>query len=127
MTYNGFEYNEHGVCINPDIPYTSESLLKKDYFEINVSETTDGWTCGWSWVVFYSDDGRPRLTGGGCPCSPTFNTVHKTRSEAIINAATVIRKGFVTRNKHKAVAELDRIISEESKPKIRQMTIFDYL
>lgn len=54
MTYNGFEYNEHGVCINPGIPENGYEVTQ-------------------------------------------------------------------------TIAELDRIISEESKPKIRQMTIFDYL
>lgn len=119
MTYNGFEYNQHGVCVNPEIPYEYGLYANADYFQIKVSETTDGWIYGWSW-------GTPS-SGGGRPCSPNHKDASKTRNGAIIMAATEIRREFSQRNRSKTVAALDRIISEESKPKIRQMTIFDML
>lgn len=120
MTYNGFEYNKFGVCINPEIPYEFGGKVNDDSFNIEVSETAAGWIFGWRW-------GTPS-SGGGSPCSPSHKSAYKTRSEAIIAAAIEIRKEFATRNRHKAVAELNRIIAEESKLKqIRQMTIFDML
>lgn len=119
MIYNGFEYNKYGVCINPEIPYEYGVRINADYFQIEVSETAGGWIYGWSWSTSSS--------GGGNPCSPNHKNVCPSRSDAIVVAATEIRREFSGRGRIKTVAELDRIISEECKPKVSQMTIFDML
>lgn len=121
MTYNGFEYNEHDVCLNPDVAYTF-GKWNQYHFVIKVSETPRGWVYGYDWS---------HLTGGGgggcyyenCETSPS-------KSQAIVAAAEYIKSRFMGDPKAtKAIKELDRIISEESehRPKIKQMTIFDYL
>ena len=58
-TYNGYEYNEFGVCLNPDKPYE----FGKDhyyYFAIEVSESPKGGTYGFHCSCAPS--------GGGSPC-----------------------------------------------------------
>lgn len=120
MTFNGFEYNEYGVCTNPEIYQFGRP--PKDYFKIRVSETPRGWVCGFDWG---------RLTsGGGGPCCWSASEVFETKSKAIVDAAEFIKKHFEERPRNAAVvAELDRIISEESKhrPTLKQYSIFDYL
>ena len=121
MIYNGFEYNEHGVCLNPDIPY-SFGKWNQYYFEIKVSETSRGWVYGYNWNAF--------TRGGGGGCFLHVGIAYPTKSKAIVEAAEYIKSRFQGDSKAtKAIAELDRIISEESehRPKIKQMTIFDYL
>lgn len=121
MTFNNFEYNEHGVCLNPDIPY-SFGKWNQYNFEIKVSETPRGWIYGYNWNAF------TRGGGGGCYCGDCETSPSK--SQAIVAAAEYIKSRFVGDPKAaKVIAELDRIISEESehRPKIKQMTIFDYL
>lgn len=119
MTYKGFEYNAHGVCINPEIPYKFGDNLNDDSFMIEVSETADGWIFGWMWGT--------SSAGGGSPCSPNHKTASAGKSNAVVNAATQIRKEFERRNRTKVVSELNRIIMEESKLKVKQLSIFDCL
>lgn len=119
--YNGYEYNEFGVCLNPDIPYKFGEW-KEAYFEIKVSETPKGWVYGY----YYSYE----LTGGASGCNLDSSKVFVSRSKAIIGSAEVIREILsFAKKSSKAIAELDRIIEAEStpKPKVKQYTIFDYL
>ncbi|MDE5886465.1 MAG: hypothetical protein K2H46_02635 [Muribaculaceae bacterium] len=118
-TYNGYEYNEFGVCLNPDKPYQ----FGKDhyyYFTIEVSESPKGWTYGYQWSCGTS--------GGGSPCSPTWKTF-PCRSKAIVACARLLKKNFTGNRGQHFRAELDRIIAEESgkKPHLKQYSIFDYL
>lgn len=121
MTFNGFEYNEHGVCINPEIPYQF-GKWNQYHFNIKVSETPRGWIYGYDWS---------HLTGGGGGgCFLHVRAVYPTKSKAIVAAAEFIKSCYEGDSKAaKAVAELDRIIAEESnrKPKLKQYSIFDYL
>lgn len=119
MIYKGFEYNKFGVCVNPEIPYEF-GIPPKDCFKIKVSETPKGWVCGFDWGRLSS--------GGGGPCCRSAREAFETKSKAIVDAAVFIKKHFEERPRNVlAVAELDHIISEESKPKIKQYTIFDCL
>lgn len=116
--YNGYEYNDCGVCVNPDVPYEF-GKNHYYYFSIEVSESPQGWTYGYQWSCGTS--------GGGAPCSPTW-MVFPLRSKAIVACAKQLIQNFVA--KKDFVAELDRIIAEESgekKPHLKQYTIFDYL
>lgn len=121
MTFNGFEYNEHGVCINPEIPYQF-GKWNQYHFNIKVSETPRGWIYGYDWS---------HLTGGGGGgCFLHVRAVYPTKSKAIVAAAEFIKSCYEGDSKAaKAVAELDRIIAEESnrKPKLKQYSIFDCL
>lgn len=119
MTFNSFEYNECGVCINPDIPYRSDKGPEY-FYKIEVSETRGGWVYGYEWNV--------SLAGGGC--SPaSFRKCLPTKTEAIVAAAERLKRQFVCCGAHKAAAELEHIIESETAPasKSRQLTIFDYL
>ena len=118
--YNGYEYNEFGVCLNPDIPY-SFGVYNKAHFEIKVSETPDGWAYGY----YYSYD----MTGGGRGCN-LKEQIYPSRSKAIIACAERLKKWLSEAKSAKdAQAELDRIIEAEStpKPQVKQLTIFDVL
>lgn len=124
MTYNSFEYNEYWVCANPEIPYQF-GKWNQYHFKIEVSETPKGWIYGYEWS---------HLTGGGGGgCFLHVRTVYPTKSKAIVAAAEFIKSCYEGDGKAakaaKVIKELDRIISEESeyKPKIKQLTIFDYL
>ncbi len=119
-TYNGYEYNDCGVCVNPEIPYT----FGKDsyyYFKIKVSESPQGWTYGFAWSLGTS--------GGGSPCSPACKTF-PCRSKAIVACAECLKRQFTGNKGQHFRVELDRIISEESGKKklpLKQYSIFDYL
>lgn len=121
-THNGFEYNNCGVCVNPEIPY-SFGKWNECHFSIKVAETPDGWVFGYDWST--------NTCGGGCGCWIDSNEIHASRSEAIVACAARIRKSFPAQDPKaaKVIAELDKIIGAESerKPQVRQMTIFDYL
>lgn len=121
-TYNGYEYNEFGVCVNPDVAY-SFGNDNYTYFEIEVSETPKGWDYGYSWHF--------DCAGGGGPCSIDTPKSFPTRSKAIVACAKGIKTslGFLKKKNPKMEAELDRIIAEESgkKPHLKQYSIFDYL
>lgn len=119
-TYNGYEYNEFGVCLNPDIPYEF-GVYNKAHFEIKLSETPNGWTYGY----YYSYD----LTGGCGGCNLN-GEIYPSRSKAIIDCAERLKTMLSKAKLFKAaIAELDRIIAEESgkKPHLKQYSIFDYL
>lgn len=122
ITFNGYEYNKFGVCLNPDKPYS----FGKDhytYFEIEVSETPNGWSYGYDWHF--------DCVGGGEPCKIDDPKPFPTRSKAIIACAKGIKicLSHLVKKNPKMEAELDRIIAEESgkKPQIKQYTIFDFL
>ncbi len=120
-SFNGYEYNDYGVCVNPDKSY---EFGKWDsyYFEISISETPKGWVYGYDWNC--------KTSGGGGGCSLVGRNFYLSKSEAIVACAEYIKKCF-SRDKGatKAIAELDRIIQIESTPKptAKQYTIFDYL
>ncbi len=119
--YGSFEYNEYGVCTNPEIPYEFGSW-NQYHFEIKVSETPRGWIYGYDW--------GHGSGGGGGGCSLHVRTAYPTKSKAVVASAEYIKSRFKKDPKAtKAVAELDRIIDSESghKPAVRQLTIFDYL
>lgn len=121
MTYNGFEYNDWGSYLNPDVAY-SFGKWNQHHFEIEVCETPRGWIYGCKWNTS-TCGGREGCYCGNCETSPS-------KSQAIVAAAEYIKSRFIGDPKAtKAIKELDRIISEESehRPKIKQMTIFDYL
>lgn len=119
--FNGFEYNDCGVCVNPEIPY-SFGKWNECHFSIEVAETPDGWVYGCYWGT--------ASAGGGGGCSIHAKETYPSRHIAIAACADRIRRFFSgDRKAAKVIAELDRIISEESakKPRLRQYTIFDYL
>lgn len=121
MTFNGFEYNDYGVCLNPEIPYQF-GKWGQYRFKIAVSETPGGWTYGYDWSTLSG--------GGGGGSFLDSNKVFPLRSKAIVAAAKYIRGCYGKDPKAaKAIAELDRIIAVESerKPVLKQFTIFDYL
>lgn len=121
MIFNNFEYNEYGVCTNPDIPYQSDEKSRYSY-KIEVSETPDGWVYGYNWSL--------PTNGGGAPCSlASFRKGSMTKSEAIVEAAKYLKERFEQHGTSKAVSELNRIIENVTHrpPKSRQLTIFDYL
>lgn len=120
-TYNGYEYNDCGVCVNPDKAY--EYKDSKGHFKIKVSETPKGWVYGYD----YGFD----IMGGGGPCALDKLNVYPSRSKAIVDCANGIKTSlsFLKEKNPKMLAELDRIISKESgkKPRLKEFTIFDYL
>lgn len=120
-TFGKYEYNEYGVCLNPDIVYTF-GKWNQYHFEIKVSETPRGWVYGYDWS---------HLTGGGGGgCILSGRDVFLTKSKAIVAAAEYIKICYSGDSKAaKAVKELDRIIAVESshKPTLKQYSIFDYL
>ena len=122
-TFNGYEYNEFGVCMNPDKCYAFDND-HYTYFEIEVSETPNGWSYGYQWHF--------DCAGGGGPCMIDNPKPFPTRSKAIIACAKGIKTtlSFLRKKNPKMEAELDRIIAVESvkkKPQLKQLTIFDYL
>ncbi len=121
MKYKDFEYNDCGVCLNPDVPYRF-GKYNRHHFEIKVSETPRGWVYGYNWS---------HLTGGGGRgCNFNGRDVSLTRSKAIIASAELIKWFYHNDPKaNKAIGELDRIIKVESGQRraVKQMTIFDYL
>ena len=121
-TYNGYEYNEFGVCTNPDKPYDF-GKYNRFHFEIEVAETSKGWIYGF--LCSHPTGGHGY--GCGIPHNPTF----PSRSKAIVACAEIIKRDYKgVKGASKAIAELDRIIAEESgkkKSQIKQYTIFDYL
>ncbi len=120
-TYNGYEYNDCGVCVNPDKSYQFGSY-KSCYFEIRVSETPRGWVHGHDYMI---DQG-----GSGCGCWHHARETYPSKSKAIIACAEFIKSHLINNKDAKdAIKELDRIISEESgkKPRLKEFTIFDYL
>ncbi len=122
-TYNGYEYNECGVCLNPDKAY-DWGQWGKYHFDIRISETPRGWVYGPTW--------NTPLAGGGSGCWYEDKEVFPSKSKAIVACAENIKKRFISRSCEsvaKAIAALDRIISEESgkKPRLKEFTIFDYL
>lgn len=120
-TYNGYEYNDCGVCVNPDKHY-EWGEWSAYHIKIEVSETPQGWVYG------YHFGGK--TYGGGGGCSLNNKDKYPSRSKAIAACAEMIKKQF-SRDKGatKAIAALDRIIAEESgkKPHLKQYSIFDYL
>lgn len=117
--FNGFEYNDCGVCVNPETPY-SFGKWNECHFSIMLSETPDGWVYGYHWGT--------ASEGGGC--SINTKETYPSQPKAIVACADRIRRFFSgDRKAAKAIAELDKIISEESvkRPKLKQYTIFDYL
>lgn len=121
VSYNGYEYNDYGVCVNPDKAY--EYKDSKGYFKIKVSETPKGWVYGYD----YGFD----IMGGGGPCAINSPNVYPSRSKAIADSAKGIKTSlsFLKEKHPKMLAELDRIIAEESgkKAHLKQYSIFDYL
>lgn len=119
--YNGYEYNDCGVCVNPDKPYAFGKWNSCN-FKIKVSETPNGWIYGFR---------SSHPTGGhGYGCSVPYNPTFPSRSEAIVACAEIIKRDFTNvKGASKAIAELDRIIEMEStqKSQVKQYTIFDYL
>lgn len=117
--FNGYEYNDCGVCINPDRPYRfgNDHYF---YFEIEVSESSQGWAYGYHWSCGTS--------GGASPCSPTWKAF-SSRSKAIVTCAETLKQNFTGRKAKTFIEELDRIIQVEttSKAQVKQYTIFDYL
>ena len=120
-TFNGYEYNDCGVCLNPDKPYTFGKW--NDFrFEIKVAETPEGWIYGF--LCSHPTGGHGY--GCGIPHNPTF----PSRSKAIVACAEIIKRDYRdVKGATKTIVELDRIIAEESKkkPTIKQLTIFDCL
>lgn len=120
-TYNGYEYNDCGVCVNPDKTY--DWGASGDYhFTITVSETPQGWAYGYRY--------GGKTYGGGGGCSLNDKSQYPARSKAIIACAELLKRRFRSdEDATKAIAALDRIISKESgkKPRLKEFTIFDYL
>lgn len=121
MTHNGFEYNDCGICVNPEIP-CDFGRYGGYGFRVKISETPHGWVFGYDWST---------NTGGGCGCRINSGETYASRSEAIAACAARIRKSYSAQDRKaaKVIAELDKIIGAESerKPQVRQMTIFDCL
>lgn len=121
-TFNGYEYNDCGVCVNPDVPYQWGKRMVC-YFKISVSETPQGWVCGIDYC------GKTYGGGGGCILDDKYN--YPSRSKAIVACAETIKRQFSRdKNATKAITALDRIIAEESKekkPYLKQFSIFDYI
>ena len=121
-TFNGYEYNEFGVCVNPKVAY-NWSDGNGAYFIFKISETPKGWVCGYRW--------RFDCLSGGGPCALDKPNIYPSRSKAIIVEAKGIKTSlsFLKAKNPKMEAELDRIIAEESgkKPHLKQYSIFDYL
>ncbi|MBD5506285.1 MAG: hypothetical protein HDR09_21660 [Lachnospiraceae bacterium] len=114
--FKGYEYNEFGVCLNPDIPYNF-GTNGKGHFQIEISETPNGWVYG-----FRFDYGNG---GGGGGCSLNGRQSYPTKSKAVIAGAEFIKNQFLhSAPTSKCITELDNIIKRES---VRQFTLFDYL
>lgn len=119
--YNGYEYNDCGVCVNPDIPYEYGHLPYLQ-FRITVSQTSKGWVYGYRWCA--------NSTGGGSGCSTSQSKTFPTKAEAIIACAEWLMKCFESHvGTASAIMELEDIITNERNPKFqsRQLTIFDVL
>ena len=120
-TYNGYDYNDFGVCVNRDVAYNWGEWAVL-HFKIEVSETPNGWVYG------YSYGSRTYGGGGGC----RINDINKypSRSKAIIACAEMLKRQFSRSDgATKAIIALDRIIKEESvkRPHLKQYSIFDYI
>lgn len=119
--YNSYEYNDCGVCVNPDKPHEFGSY-KGCYFSISLSETPRGWVCGFNCGV--------NFRGQGLGCWYHAEHTYHSRSKAIIACAGRIKRFYDgDKGAAKAIAELDRIIAEESgkAKRLKQYSIFDYL
>lgn len=81
-TFNGYKYNDCGVCVNPDIAYDWNDG-NGAYFMFKVSETPNGWVCGYRWKF-------DCLSGGG-PCALDKPNLFPSRSKAIIACAKGIK------------------------------------
>lgn len=122
-TFNGYEYNDCGVCVNPDKPYEFGSY-KDCYFAIKISETPRGWVYGFDCMA------KTDCRGCGVGCWHHAETAYSSKSKTIIECAERIKNFYGDdKSASKAIAELDRIIAEESgkKPHLKEFTIFDYL
>lgn len=118
-SFRGFFFDDIGVCINPDVIY-QWSGDNGFYFSIAVAESDAGWTEGVEW--------RTPDKQGGHKCRFGVQGDQK-RSSAIIFAAKHL-KNVLSIEPHceQAVAELDRIITEQSGGSAGyQYSIFDYL
>lgn len=123
VSYNGYEYNQSGVCINPDKIYEFGSH-NECYFAISVSETPRGWVHGHDCAV------KTDCRGSGCGCWHHARECYPSKSKAIVACAERIKEWFgEDKNAKDAIKELDRIIAEEAgkKAHLKQYSIFDYL
>ncbi len=107
--------------MNPDVPL-DWGRWNDYHFKIRVSETPEGWVYGYDWANSRG--------GGGVGCWLKNRDVYSSRSKAIVACAERMKEIYGNdKGSGKAIAALDRIISEElaRKPHLRQYTIFDYL
>lgn len=119
--YNGYEYNDCGVCVTPDNPHTFGSY-KDSYFAIRTSPTPRGWVYGYDCAI--------GTRGCGVGCRYNAENAYPSKSKAIVACAERIKEWYGNdKGASKAIAELDRIIQVHTalKPQIKQFTIFDYL
>lgn len=88
----GFEWNEHGVCLNPEMAFELQvGKLAWDKIEVEVGELDGRWyvgtTCG---------------MGNGCRSGPVCKrgTPHASREEAIRAGADEVYNDLLEKKKH---------------------------
>ena len=84
----GFEYNEHEVCMNPEI-VIEFGTRKTIYYKITVAKNGKGWDYGFSYNC------NSNLTNtGGSSVSPSTHSGLKTKNLAVMTAANFIKEAF---------------------------------
>jgi hypothetical protein len=76
-----FFYNDHGVCINPEVVFQNSSSTNQD-LKLEICEKENKWTFGYSYNYNFKGIG-----GGSSPCSffewNSFESKDKAIQEAI--------------------------------------------
>lgn len=89
IAHNGFEFNAHDVCLNPEILVITQG--RKHHLTISVAESPKGWCAGYDY-----DDARNGGGAGGCSGAAfgEYRTKYPTREEAIEGKLKVLHKFF---------------------------------
>ena len=95
-----FEFNEHDVCVNPNIPVQWDG--KYTSVTIRTSQNKDGlWSFGESW-----QSSKNGYCGCGCPCVST-NAEYHSEKDAIIACIDKLKDRL--KFDKEAVSKLDEI------------------
>jgi hypothetical protein len=106
-TFNGFQFNENGVCLNPEQVLFYYS--KKISYQITVCETKEGFTYGYDWNI----KGTMVGAGGSAGCASLNRAFYARRDMAILAAAHKGRAYFSGKGKlfpAKELADLENLI-----------------
>lgn len=97
-----FEFNENGVCVNPNIIFCTTANNKNNtysspHFSISTAEVDGGWIYGRDYNLINS--------GGGYAASKDFGEKYPTEKEAVKAAAEDIKEHIMDYVKWKGAKE----------------------